>query len=48
LLNQKNYIIKAKRLTAVEIDEKRKISDFKHGMIYKITQNELMVTNGHN
>jgi ABC-type uncharacterized transport system auxiliary subunit len=31
LLNQKNYIIKAKRITTVEIAEKRKISDFKYG-----------------
>jgi hypothetical protein len=36
--------MKAKRITAVEIDEKRKISDFKYGMIHKIAQNELIVT----
>jgi hypothetical protein len=38
LLNQKNYILKAKRIMAVEIDEKKKILDLKWGMTQKITQ----------
>ena len=29
LLNQKNYILKAKRITAVEIDDIKKILGFK-------------------
>jgi len=36
-LNQKNYILKDKRLSSVDIDEMRNISDLKYGMI-QITQ----------
>ena len=38
LLNQKNYILKAKRITIVENDDQGKY--LKYGMIQKITQKE--------
>jgi len=39
LLNQKNYTLKAKRITAVEIDNVKKI-DLKYGMTQKSAQTE--------
>jgi hypothetical protein len=40
LLNLKNGILKAKRITTVENDERRKMLDLKYGIIKKITQKE--------
>ena len=40
LFNQKNYILKAKRIPAIEIDEMKKMSDLKYGMTQKIMQME--------
>jgi hypothetical protein len=35
LLNKKNYILKSKRITTVETDQVKKISDLKCAMIQK-------------
>jgi len=40
LLNQKNYILKPKCITTVEIDEIKEILDLEYGMIQNITQKE--------
>ena len=38
LLNQKNYILKAKRITSVEIDEIKENIGLKKGVTQKITE----------
>ena len=40
LLNQKNYVLKAKRIAAVEIDQIKENIRLKKGMTQKITQME--------
>ena len=44
LLNQKNYILKAQRITIVEIDEIKENINLKIGVKQKITQTRRMVT----